>query len=193
MHRIPLNLLNALGGPIYYPRFYRWGNKSLARSSQDASKTEIDSSGSLFLHLTQQLYCLSCLFYEEGGWPKRWSHTVERPEIHMPYQWCCYPGSATQGWVCQVSAWWNSMSASPLPRAHILFLRYKQLRMFARTQRMKVELSSTYWGWGIDINCSEFFCEEDWSLLPCLHFYWPSSRRHWNQSDRFHTLNITWI
>lgn len=75
----------------------------------------------------------------------------------------------------------------PSPRAHILFLRCKQLRVFAHTQRMKVELSSTYWGWGINMNYLEFFCKEDWSLLPCLHFYWPSSRRHWNQSDRFHT------
>lgn len=73
------------------------------------------------------------------------------------------------------------------PHAHVLFLRHKQLRMFAHTQRMEVELSSTYWGWGININYWEFFYKEDWSPLPCLHFYWPSSRRHWNQSDRFHT------
>lgn len=61
------------------------------------------------------------------------------------------------------------------------------------TQRMRVELSSTSWGQGININYLEFFCKEDWSLLPCLCFYWPFTRRHWNQSDRFHTYNITWI
>lgn len=127
---------------------------------------------------------LVCFMRREDD--RRGSHTLERPEIHMPYRWCCHLAHQPKVEFARFLPGTIKCRHPPHP-AHILFLRHKQLRMFAHTQRVKVELSSTCWGWGINMNYLEFFCREDWSLLPGLRFYWPSSRRHWNQSDRFHT------